>query len=110
VAPEAKTAVDGAGAGGHDQRPTPVLREHSAGRRIAELAHRIFSEAWHCDGFCSDRQHLAQQRVAGVPPAHTRHESSWYSDREPASCRLGFGAIAQDPWIEIEQRQELIHG
>ena len=82
VPAEAVTAVHGAGAGGDQQRAPLVLVQQSGHRAGGAFLERVSDEARHRQGLGAHGQHLSQQGVMGVAPAHAGHIGQRHAQRK----------------------------
>ena len=94
LAPEAVTAVDGAGARGHQQCTAVVLVQQALSGQGLEIAHRVRDVARRFEQFGVQRQHLPQQRIGRVAVAHARQVTAGHSQWKP--CRRTTGRF--DPF------------
>jgi hypothetical protein len=104
-ATEAVPAVDGAGAGGDEQRPALILLQQT--RRLERLAlgQGVGAEVGDCRQLRRRRHDLAQQRIGRIAAPHPAYEAQ--GDAQPEQ-RIGLAGGWKEPRIEVQgARQRL---
>jgi hypothetical protein len=94
VAAKTVAAVHGAAASRDQKRSTSILVQEARQGILSGFLQGVPGETRCCLIFCCDGEHLPQQRVVGIAPAHAGQVGFGYADREAWTLLQGC-----DQWV-----------
>lgn len=106
VTTETVTAIDGAGAGRHQQCASSVFMQNTCRAPGHQITDSIDTEARCQDILFGHRQNLPQQGVVDIAMAHFCGETAWNPKREgiPGLCGNTVGKSRQTEYFQQFQR------